>query len=45
MTKDLDVFVEATDENADTLMAALTEFGFGGIGLKAADFTEPGAVI
>ena len=39
------MFVEATDENADTLMAARTEFGFGGSGLKAADFTEPGAVI
>lgn len=45
MTKDLDVFVEATNENAAALMAALTEFGFGGIGLESSDFTAPGVVI
>jgi hypothetical protein len=44
-TKDLDVFVEATPDNAVVLMAALSEFGFGGIGLEASDFSEPGAVI
>ncbi len=44
-TKDLDVFVEPTAENASVLMAALTEFGFGGIGLEASDFSAPGSVI
>lgn len=44
-TKDLDVLVEPTADNADRTMTALTEFGFGGIGLEAADFAEPGAVV
>ncbi|MGI9116130.1 MAG: hypothetical protein ACR2JV_00660 [Gaiellales bacterium] len=45
MTKDLDVLVEATPENAALLMLALEEFGFGGIGLEAGDVVAPGAVI
>lgn len=45
MTKDLDVLVEPEPANAERLIAALADFGFGAIGLTAADFTEPGAVI
>lgn len=44
-TKDLDVFIEPTPQNAAVLMEALTEFGFGGIGLEASDFSKPGTVI
>ena len=38
-TEDLDILIEATPENAQRLMKALAEFGFGGIGLKESDFT------
>jgi hypothetical protein len=41
-TKDIDVFVEPTPENADRLLAALSDFGFGGLGLTASDFASPG---
>ncbi len=44
-TKDLDVWVLADAENADRLLAALDDFGFGSLGLTAKDFTEPDTVI
>lgn len=44
-TKDLDVWVEATSANAENLLAALDEFGFGSVGLTAEDFTTAGNVI
>lgn len=44
-TKDLDIWVEASRENAANLVAALAEFGFGSLGLTAEDFVEPDAVI
>src|SRR4029077_12139426 len=31
--------------NADLLLAALTYFGFGGLGLTAADFSSPGKIV
>lgn len=40
-TNDINVLVEPSAENAERLIAALEEFGFGGLGLKAADFTKP----
>ena len=43
-TKDIDVFVEPTPENADRLLAALTDFGFGGLGLTTSDFS-PGKIV
>lgn len=39
-TKDLDVFVDASPENAARIVAALDAFGFGGLGITAADFAE-----
>lgn len=45
MTKDLDVLVDPAPGNADRLLAALEDFGFGSLGLTAKDFTEPGAVV
>lgn len=44
-TKDLDIWIEPTPENVERLLQALDEFGFGGIGLKAEDFLEPGRFV
>ena len=44
-TKDLDVWVEPTAENAERLLAALSAFGFGSLDLGIDDFAEPGHVI
>jgi hypothetical protein len=43
-TGDLDIFVERTPENASRILAVLTDFGFGHVGLGAADFTRPNRV-
>ena len=45
MTGDIDFFVEATEQNAERLAAVLEAFGFGSLGLKASDFTEPDTII
>jgi len=42
-TKDLDLFVEATPENAERLLRAIDAFGFGALGLTVNDFV-PGRV-
>jgi predicted nucleotidyltransferase len=44
-TKDIDIFVEASEENSKKIIAALTAFGFGNIGLKEEDFRKPGQII
>lgn len=44
-TKDLDVLVEPTHENAERVMEALTAFGFGSVGLTPDDFCEPGRIV
>jgi hypothetical protein len=44
-TKDLDVWVLAESGNADRIMAALVDFGFGDVGLSAHDFEQADAVI
>jgi hypothetical protein len=44
-TKDLDIFVDATPENAEKIVASLEEFGFGGIGISADDFSSPGRIL
>jgi hypothetical protein len=44
-TKDLDILVEPTPENATRLLQALEDFGFGGLGLTEADFEKPGGVV
>ncbi|GAB4349124.1 MAG: hypothetical protein Kow0099_32010 [Candidatus Abyssubacteria bacterium] len=44
-TGDLDVFVKADPRNAERIMRALHEFGFGSVGLNAADFEAEGKVI
>ncbi len=44
-TKDLDLFVEPTPQNATRLLAALADFGFGSVGLTVEDFSSPGRVV
>ena len=43
-TGDLDVWVDATPDNAHRVMQALTQFGAPGEQLTAADFSRPGIV-
>lgn len=44
-TKDLDLFVEPDRENAVRVVAALEEFGFGGLGISLDDFDRPGRIL
>jgi hypothetical protein len=44
-TKDLDVFVEPTPENAGRIVQSLEAFGFGGVGLTPGDFSRPGTIV
>jgi hypothetical protein len=44
-TKDIDIWVEMSSENAQKLMTTLTEFGFGSLGLTAEDFQIPDQII
>jgi hypothetical protein len=44
-TKDLDVWIELSPENADNVIKALEEFGFGSLGLKQEDFLESEQII
>ena len=44
-TKDIDIWVESSQDNAVKLLKALEEFGFGSVGLKLEDFLEPDQVV
>jgi hypothetical protein len=44
-TKDLDVWIESDQENAVNTLKALTQFGFGSLGLTENDFLEPDQII
>jgi hypothetical protein len=44
-TGDLDVFVMPDADNARNILIALNDFGFGGLGFSADDFTRPGKVV
>lgn len=44
-TKDMDILVEATTDNAKRLLAALREFGFGSLNLSVEDFSSKGNII
>lgn len=44
-TLDIDVVVVPEPENAKALIEALTDFGFGGLGLTADDFTRPSTIV
>lgn len=44
-TKDINLWVEPAADNAVRVVAAINEFGFGGLGLTVDDFTEPDMVV
>lgn len=44
-TKDLDIWIEAERGNAQRLLTALSEFGFGSLDLTEDDFVDPGCVV
>jgi len=44
-TKDIDILVEPTAQNARRIMDALNDFGFGSLGLSENDFIEKGQII
>lgn len=44
-TKNLDILVNSTKENARRILAALNDFGFGSLALTERDFCEPGMII
>ena len=44
-TKDIDIWVEPTPGNAERLLRALEDFGFGSLPLTVEDFTEPGSIV
>ena len=44
-TKDMDILVEPTTDNAERLLIALDEFGFGSLNLAVEDFSTQGNII
>ena len=44
-TGDIDIYVKPDAGNAKQIMTALDKFGFGSVGLSAADFEKPGQII
>jgi hypothetical protein len=44
-TKDLDIWVEVSPDNAARIIEVLDEFGFASLGLRAEDFLDPDVVI
>jgi hypothetical protein len=44
-TKDMDIWVDATLANAQRMVKALEQFGFGSLGLKEADFLVEDQII
>lgn len=44
-TKDLDLFVEPAHQNGERIVAALEEFGFGGLGISPDDFDRPERIL
>ncbi|MBW8012197.1 MAG: hypothetical protein FVQ83_13335 [Chloroflexi bacterium] len=44
-TKDLELWIESTPENAAKIIKALEQFGFGSLGIKAEDFLELDTII
>ena len=44
-TKDIDIWVHATEDNAPRLVQALNDFGFSSLGLVHTDFLEPDTIV
>jgi hypothetical protein len=39
-TKEFDIWIEISQENASNVVSALNQFGFGALGIKPADFAR-----
>ena len=44
-TGDIDIFIERSPENADRLLTAIHQFGFGNVGLTREDFLREGQIV
>jgi len=44
-TKDMDIWIEPSQENAEKVVKALAQFGFASLGLKDTDFLVPDQII
>lgn len=44
-TKDIDILVEPSEANAQRLLEALDDFGFGSLDLVVDDFSRPGKIV
>jgi hypothetical protein len=44
-TGDIDILVHSSSENAQRILAALADFGFGSLNLIADDFQRPGSIV
>ena len=44
-TKDIDIWIDRSAENAERMIAALADFGFASLGLQEDDFLEAGQII
>lgn len=44
-TKDLDIWIESSPKNAQRLLSALDQFGFGSLGLELEDFIATNQII
>ena len=44
-TKDLDIWIEMTPDNAAAMIRALDKFGFSSLGLQSSDFLTPDQII
>jgi hypothetical protein len=44
-TKDIDIWIDPTPDNASKVIRALDQFGFGSLGLKSSDFLETDQII
>ena len=44
-TKDIDIWIDMSQDNAERIIQALVDFGFASLGLQAQDFTVPDRVI
>lgn len=44
-TKDIDLLIDPAEDNAERILEAIRDFGFGDVKLTVQDFLEPGQVI
>lgn len=44
-TKDLDIWLEISEENSERMIKALTDFGFGDVDVSKEDFLQKGMVV